>query len=262
MFDVLALNKNARFIELARRLETLRAAGRDQRIECARPMTRIILAIRMSLVVEQLVLMTHRAGAVVATKHFWARRILPFLDEINNAAVSAGRDAPLESEIEVNEFLRGENFTAAGFRPAGAFGIFEAAICDDPIFSKGCSRAIIAPAGQRAAVKEQFPSILFFCRRKGIRRRVLRVDHANKAEGQQSDCFHGRMPAWFKSDTKNTPPARTAGEAGERGNTLTAYQGDFAGAIDLDFMSAQNGLDLFLRGRAKIGYEFCVATDG
>src|SRR5712671_6331418 len=76
-----------------------------------------------------------------------------FGDEVFNAVVGLGSDAPVPLEIEVIELIFGDNIAAASIHD-----LFDDAIFDDPAFAGKSVFLETAPAGSGLAVEEQAPA--------------------------------------------------------------------------------------------------------
>src|SRR5262249_26514498 len=104
-------------------------------------------AIRVTGVIDHLVLMTGAVGAF-------------FDDEVLDAVVAGGADAPFPGQIEVAKFSDRDDVSAADFAD-----FFEDAILNLPAGSGGGLFAIEPPAFQGSAVKKQLPPCCFFAGR-------------------------------------------------------------------------------------------------
>src|SRR5205814_4892520 len=100
------------------------------------------LRVGMPLVVDHLVLVRDRPAAILG-------------DEILDAAVAAGRDLPLEAEIEVVEGVDGDD-VAAALRVLTAAGLVDQpAILHDPAGRRKRRFLEAAPAGGRLTVEQR-----------------------------------------------------------------------------------------------------------
>src|SRR5512137_525399 len=105
MLDPGALENDARPIPLTRRTSGIPGRRRDQIVEAPRSLLRR-QGLGEAAIVDQLVLETERAAGGAAV----ARKVL--VDVVLDPAVGAYAHPPLESELEIDEGLAGDEIAA------------------------------------------------------------------------------------------------------------------------------------------------------
>jgi len=116
VLTVASLEDDAPFVELAHRLQMLVCARFLQIVERSRGAVRTVSCVRVSIVVENLIFETERgvAGGRVR-RHRLGNVVL-------DAAIGAGRDLPLERELEVLERVEGHDVPAFEGLPIRCLG--------------------------------------------------------------------------------------------------------------------------------------------
>src|SRR5690606_10430430 len=114
--------------------------GRQDFVERSGLALRPQLAVGMTGVIDQLIFVAGRAAAFLR-------------DEVLDAIVPAGLNAPFPAQLEVAELLLADDVAAAH-----ALEFLEQAVLDLPAVTGSGLAAVSAPARKRLAVEEEFPA--------------------------------------------------------------------------------------------------------
>src|SRR5258707_14341442 len=180
VLDVVAAYEDPRLVPFAHRPQRLVRGRRQDVVEGAGLAMGAHLGVRMTRVVEHLVLVRDRPFAVLG-------------DEILEAAVAARGDAPVEAQVEVGEALCGHDVSAP-VRVAGpGRDVRERAVLHHPAVLGEVRLLEAAPARRRLAVEEEAPARLLLRGRELVGRRRIR-GRGQGGRGQADQADHVVLP--------------------------------------------------------------------